>query len=225
MATNGHKFKKMVDDEPREVRIDRRLAERHKNMRTNLRNDRGERPFLKAGEFMKGTAYGDLRTCVKCSNELPLRFFVNMAVDSEARGLNGLNICCRACQGSKYVKGYKKESEAFITSDGESENGELSSDDEEEEEDQSHKEDNYSSSDEEEEEETSKKRRYTEEDSSDSSSSDEEEDDDIYVVKRIRDERQTNGKVQVLIEWEDYPDKKDWTWEPKTNLLGSYFKK
>lgn len=43
--------------------------------------------------------------------------------------------------------------------------------------------------------------------------------DDTYVVKRIHDEREgRNGKSEYLTEWEGYPSRHDWTWEPDGNF-------
>jgi hypothetical protein len=39
-----------------------------------------------------------------------------------------------------------------------------------------------------------------------------------YVVKRIVKESKQGRKSMYLVEWKDYPNEKDWTWEPAANL-------
>ena len=46
----------------------------------------------------------------------------------------------------------------------------------------------------------------------------------MFVVKRIHKhsgKTQENSKMMFLVEWEDYPDQEDWTWEPWTNLMAN----
>jgi hypothetical protein len=242
---NGHKFKSKVAGQSREVRIDRRLAKRNKKMRTNIRDREGERPHLSSGQFLEGTSYEDTRKCVHCSRVRPIKYFINMAIDAEARGLNGLNIHCRSCQTVSYVKGYKKGE--FITSSGESDNSsdeeevpvkrrreESGSEEEEEEEEvpvkrrreesgSEHEESEESGSEEIGSEDEESEESGYEEEEEESGSEDEEsgyESEDIFIVKKIHDE----DKGKVLIEWKNYPKRKDWTWEPKENLLGSHFR-
>jgi hypothetical protein len=40
----------------------------------------------------------------------------------------------------------------------------------------------------------------------------------LYNVEVIRDRQSHGGKVYYLVEWETFPAKKDWTWEPEANL-------
>jgi len=39
-----------------------------------------------------------------------------------------------------------------------------------------------------------------------------------YVPKRFVAQRETPDGREILVEWEDWPDEKDWTWEPVSNL-------
>lgn len=39
-----------------------------------------------------------------------------------------------------------------------------------------------------------------------------------YIPKRFVAQRDTPDGHEILVEWEDYPDEKDWTWEPVNNL-------
>jgi hypothetical protein len=39
-----------------------------------------------------------------------------------------------------------------------------------------------------------------------------------YVPKRFVAQRETPDGPEILVEWEDWPDEKDWTWEPVSNL-------
>jgi Chromo (CHRromatin Organisation MOdifier) domain len=39
-----------------------------------------------------------------------------------------------------------------------------------------------------------------------------------YVPKRFVAQRETPDGPEILVEWEDWPDEKDWTWEPLNNL-------
>ena len=39
-----------------------------------------------------------------------------------------------------------------------------------------------------------------------------------YVVEKIHSSKKKNDKKMYLVEWKDYPDKKDYTWEPIENL-------
>ena len=39
-----------------------------------------------------------------------------------------------------------------------------------------------------------------------------------YVVKKIHDMKKINGEIKFYVEWKGFPKKKDWTWEPKSNL-------
>lgn len=41
-----------------------------------------------------------------------------------------------------------------------------------------------------------------------------------YVVKRILSKKTTRNGVYYLVEWEDYPDPNDFTWEPIDHLFG-----
>ncbi len=43
---------------------------------------------------------------------------------------------------------------------------------------------------------------------------------DEYTPKAVRDIVKTGTTIQYLIEWEDYPDIKDWTLEPRANVEG-----
>jgi hypothetical protein len=55
----------------------------------------------------------------------------------------------------------------------------------------------------------------------------EKEDEDIadeespleYTPKRFVAQRDTPDGPEILVEWEGWPDEKDWTWEPESNLL------
>lgn len=40
-----------------------------------------------------------------------------------------------------------------------------------------------------------------------------------YTLKRFVAQRETPGGSEILVEWEDYPNEEDWTWEPEDNLL------
>ena len=54
------------------------------------------------------------------------------------------------------------------------------------------------------------------EDVSDDDAGDEETSE--YVPKRFVAQRETPDGPEILVEWEDWPDEKDWTWEPVSNL-------
>ena len=41
---------------------------------------------------------------------------------------------------------------------------------------------------------------------------------ETYVVEAIKGRRTEKGKIQYLIEWKGYPDKGDYTWEPRTEM-------
>lgn len=48
-------------------------------------------------------------------------------------------------------------------------------------------------------------------------------DDEIFLVESIMDHRFGGSKNDELffhVKWENYPNKKDWTWEPEENLMG-----
>ncbi|KAG9239271.1 hypothetical protein BJ875DRAFT_448845 [Amylocarpus encephaloides] len=40
-----------------------------------------------------------------------------------------------------------------------------------------------------------------------------------YVVERFRADRQTPIGPEILVEWQDYPEKADWTWESEERLV------
>jgi hypothetical protein len=40
-----------------------------------------------------------------------------------------------------------------------------------------------------------------------------------YTPKRFVTQRDTPDGPEILVEWEGWPDEKDWTWEPERNLL------
>ncbi len=42
---------------------------------------------------------------------------------------------------------------------------------------------------------------------------------DEYVVETIHRERKVRGTTQYEVEWEGYPNSKDFTWEPETSLI------
>ena len=44
---------------------------------------------------------------------------------------------------------------------------------------------------------------------------------DEYVVKRIIKEAKQGNRKLYLVEWKDYPNEKDYTWEPASNLAGN----
>ncbi|KAE8449162.1 hypothetical protein EG329_008546 [Mollisiaceae sp. DMI_Dod_QoI] len=46
-----------------------------------------------------------------------------------------------------------------------------------------------------------------------------QDEEDEYVPERIIAERKITEDIEYLICWEDYPDEKDWTWEPEENIL------
>lgn len=64
---------------------------------------------------------------------------------------------------------------------------------------------------------------------------DEDKDDEVFTVEAIMDHRfggKNNKEIFFHVKWENYPNKKDWTWEPEENLKGgsdeilqSYFEK
>ena len=41
-----------------------------------------------------------------------------------------------------------------------------------------------------------------------------------FVVDAIMDSQVIEGVVRYLVRWEDFPDPKDWTWEPYRHLEG-----
>ena len=43
----------------------------------------------------------------------------------------------------------------------------------------------------------------------------------LYVVERFVAERQTPGRLEILVQWEGYPDEEDWTWERAKSLAES----
>ena len=40
-----------------------------------------------------------------------------------------------------------------------------------------------------------------------------------YVVKNIIDKRKNKNKIEYLVVWKGFPDKKDQTWEPRADLV------
>jgi len=40
----------------------------------------------------------------------------------------------------------------------------------------------------------------------------------VYVPERIVAQRESPSGLEYLIEWEDYPEEKDWTWEPEQSI-------
>lgn len=40
-----------------------------------------------------------------------------------------------------------------------------------------------------------------------------------YVVKKLHDKKKIKNQIHYLVEWKGYPDKKDFTWEKRANLL------
>jgi 2EXR family/Chromo (CHRromatin Organisation MOdifier) domain len=55
-------------------------------------------------------------------------------------------------------------------------------------------------------------------DKNENDKNDEDEEPAEYVPKRFVAQRETPDGREILVEWEDWPDEKDWTWEPATNL-------
>jgi hypothetical protein len=99
-----------------ESRIDGRVGKRNLEARANIR-DR-EFPLLRsdfAEGYMQGTHYDKIRQCSNCGKTTTRAKFHNHAVAEIDRRKNGLNIRCRSCQPTKYVKGYKMD--GFIVSD------------------------------------------------------------------------------------------------------------
>ncbi|CZR54670.1 uncharacterized protein PAC_04554 [Phialocephala subalpina] len=46
-----------------------------------------------------------------------------------------------------------------------------------------------------------------------------QDDDGVFIPERIMAKRDDGEGLEYLIKWENYPDEKDWTWEPKDNML------
>lgn len=93
---NGHRYSAVVDNEPRVVRVDRRLLKAHKHMRTNLLNRQGKRSYLAYGDKQDGVRYHmGRRRCTVCKRA---GNFINRAVCGLNRRLNGFNTRCRKCQ-------------------------------------------------------------------------------------------------------------------------------
>ena len=44
---------------------------------------------------------------------------------------------------------------------------------------------------------------------------------DTFLVDHVHDRKKQKSKVYFLVEWKGYPDKKDWTWEPRAELMKS----
>jgi hypothetical protein len=36
-----------------------------------------------------------------------------------------------------------------------------------------------------------------------------------YIVEELMDSKYTRGKLKYLVQWEGYPNRTDWTWEPE----------
>ncbi|KAA8910048.1 hypothetical protein FN846DRAFT_940463 [Sphaerosporella brunnea] len=43
---------------------------------------------------------------------------------------------------------------------------------------------------------------------------------DEFTVEQIMDHRFERNELYFHVKWQDYPSKKDWTWEPEENLMG-----
>lgn len=46
-----------------------------------------------------------------------------------------------------------------------------------------------------------------------------EEEEDGYVPEKIHSERETANGMEFLVQWEDYPNEEDWTWEPEETMV------
>lgn len=44
------------------------------------------------------------------------------------------------------------------------------------------------------------------------------DEDPSYFVEKIHDVRHAHRRLEFLIEWEDFPNREDFTWEPMANL-------
>ena len=40
-----------------------------------------------------------------------------------------------------------------------------------------------------------------------------------YEIDELMDSRLSQGKLQYLVKWKDYPNRVDWTWEPESKIL------
>jgi hypothetical protein len=40
-----------------------------------------------------------------------------------------------------------------------------------------------------------------------------------YEIDKLMDSKFSQGKLQYLIKWKDYPNHVDWTWEPEDKIL------
>jgi hypothetical protein len=40
-----------------------------------------------------------------------------------------------------------------------------------------------------------------------------------YVVEELMDSKYTRGKLKYLVQWEGYPNRMDWTWEPEDKFV------
>ena len=41
----------------------------------------------------------------------------------------------------------------------------------------------------------------------------------VYPVKRLHESKFVDRRKHVLVEWEGFPERSDYTWEPRTRLL------
>jgi Chromo (CHRromatin Organisation MOdifier) domain len=45
------------------------------------------------------------------------------------------------------------------------------------------------------------------------------EEDDVFAVERVHNDRVRRGRREYHVEWEHYPDPREWTWEPANKLF------
>lgn len=113
-GANGHRFAAEVDGEDRNARVDRRLLPRHIDMRTNLRNQQGERSWIEPNEVQDGVEWNiSSKKCVICDSEGHFRNFRNRSVNGLIRKNNGLNVVCRRCQPKRRRDPFLSKSDDF----------------------------------------------------------------------------------------------------------------
>lgn len=131
----GHRSGPIIDGQPRDERIDQRVAHRNRLRRATITyrcaDGKRRRGCLTSDGNIPGTRYDSNLQCTKCKLYKSKKCFTNKSVALHTRKKTGFNIQCRSCQRTKYKHGYKIDD--FVVSG--SDNGSDYEDDEDDDDD------------------------------------------------------------------------------------------